>query len=69
MLTSLNSRKKVRAVIGGQHNASNGGGPVPLMDMPGARGVPGIRFVVETETDMSDDTVVSRDKPVRPHEP
>jgi hypothetical protein len=67
VLASLNSRKKVRAVIGGQHSTSNRDRPIPLVDVSGARGVSGIRFMVETETDMTD-IVVSRDKPDRPHE-
>jgi hypothetical protein len=69
VLASLNSRKKVRAVIDVQHKSSKGGGPVPLVDVPGARRVSAIRFVEETETDISNDTVASRDKPDRPHEP
>jgi hypothetical protein len=68
VLASLNSRKKVRAVMSGPDNTSNRGGPMPLVDMSGARGVPGIGFVVETQTDMPDDIAVSLDKHDRPNE-
>jgi hypothetical protein len=66
VLASLNSRKKVHAVMSGPDNTSNRGGSVPLVDVSGARGVPGIPFVVETETDMPDDIVVSLDTGVPP---
>jgi hypothetical protein len=68
VLASLNSRKKVRAVMSRPDNTSNRGEPVPLVDVSGARGMPGIQLVVETETDMPDDIVVSLDKPDRPNE-
>jgi hypothetical protein len=59
VLASLNSRKEVRAVISAQQNTSGGDRPVPLMDVHGVRGVSGVRFAVETETDTSDDKTVT----------